>query len=420
MVLAMLLIVGIHSLRLHAQTIPEAVAGFRWPLNQSYAGTGSCSGSSFCNNGGYQYLANTNFAYGQSCGNIYHPGQDWNVPGGGGGCNSGCSSDECIPVYAVAIGKVVYANGSVWGGLVIQHNYKGRVWYTQYGHVRDISVSVGQIVTKGQQVAKIGRVGTNCAHLHFEVRENDHPNPTNGTFFCNVGLNSATNVENWYENPSTFLPASSAYGPSLIVPSNNASIARKTNFDWADIAGASNYRIQISTNPSSFSTTNGFSSGLVVNATTGTTSNYLASLAPGTYYWSVRGATNYETSPYTAYRKVVVSSSLVSNTTITPDLSITNPELKVNTETLKISIVPNPAHDFITVSGQVDERYLGTTSLVVTDVTGKVVKTQNSVITSPGVYSEMIDITNIPPGVYVAQVRTRKKIGSAKFVITKN
>jgi murein DD-endopeptidase MepM/ murein hydrolase activator NlpD len=79
------------------------------------------------------------------------------------------------PIYASAAGRVIFAG---WGGangyrLVISHgNVSGRLMFSTYNHIQEggILVSVGQDVSKAQQVARVGTTGwsTGC-HLHFEI-----------------------------------------------------------------------------------------------------------------------------------------------------------------------------------------------------------------------------------------------------------
>jgi murein DD-endopeptidase MepM/ murein hydrolase activator NlpD len=91
----------------------------------------------------------------------YHQGTDI-----GASCNS--------PIYAASTGKVIYAgwNGGYGNFTLIDH---GGGITTGYGHQVNggIRVSVGQVVTVGQQIGRVGTTGasTGC-HLHFEVRIN--------------------------------------------------------------------------------------------------------------------------------------------------------------------------------------------------------------------------------------------------------
>ncbi|MGX1756746.1 M23 family metallopeptidase [Streptomyces lydicus] len=91
-----------------------------------------------------------------------HSGQDFVVPTG-------------TAVKAVHKGTVVKAGP--WGGgdgpaygnaIVIQHD---NGTYTQYAHLSQIQVRVGQQVGAGQQIGLSGSTGNSTGpHLHFEVR----------------------------------------------------------------------------------------------------------------------------------------------------------------------------------------------------------------------------------------------------------
>jgi murein DD-endopeptidase MepM/ murein hydrolase activator NlpD len=75
-------------------------------------------------------------------------------------------------IVAAADGKVVTASrqGSYGNTVIIEHT--GGM-STLYAHCSTISVSVGQSVTRGQIIAKIGSTGVSTGpHLHFEVRIN--------------------------------------------------------------------------------------------------------------------------------------------------------------------------------------------------------------------------------------------------------
>ncbi|MFL6539249.1 MAG: M23 family metallopeptidase [Chthoniobacterales bacterium] len=101
-----------------------------------------------------------------------HLGDDLNGIGGE-------NSDLGDPVFAVADGRVIYAQegGPGWGNIVIVlHAYEenGARKYVQsyYAHLQSFSVAVLDEVRRGQQIAKVGNAnGKYFAHLHFEIRE---------------------------------------------------------------------------------------------------------------------------------------------------------------------------------------------------------------------------------------------------------
>ncbi|SEG74410.1 Murein DD-endopeptidase MepM and murein hydrolase activator NlpD, contain LysM domain [Actinacidiphila yanglinensis] len=94
---------------------------------------------------------------GSSWASGYHTGVDFLVGTG-------------TAVHAVASGTVVTAG---WGGsygyqVVIKH---ANGEYSQYGHLSQISVKVGQHVNEGQRIARSGSTGNATGpHLHFEMR----------------------------------------------------------------------------------------------------------------------------------------------------------------------------------------------------------------------------------------------------------
>lgn len=76
------------------------------------------------------------------------------------------------PVYAAESGKVIMAQYvSGYGNFImIWHSGRGAL-YTCYAHLSQFKVSVGQTVSKGQQIAVSGNTGISTGpHLHFEVR----------------------------------------------------------------------------------------------------------------------------------------------------------------------------------------------------------------------------------------------------------
>ncbi len=76
------------------------------------------------------------------------------------------------PVVAVAAGVVTWAGPrGGYGKLVELDHGHGRV--TRYGHNSKILVHVGQLVARGQLIARLGATGRATGpNLHFEVRQN--------------------------------------------------------------------------------------------------------------------------------------------------------------------------------------------------------------------------------------------------------
>ena len=74
------------------------------------------------------------------------------------------------PIYATADGTVIHAGwASGYGRLVkIQHAFGIE---TRYGHLAQIRVSVGQKISRGEQIGDMGNSGRSTGtHLHYEVR----------------------------------------------------------------------------------------------------------------------------------------------------------------------------------------------------------------------------------------------------------
>ena len=78
-------------------------------------------------------------------------------------------------IKAAESGKVVYAGGGLLGYgklIIIKHN---EVFLSAYAHNRRILVKEGQRVKSGQQIAEMGKSGTDSVKLHFEIRQNGRP-----------------------------------------------------------------------------------------------------------------------------------------------------------------------------------------------------------------------------------------------------
>ena len=148
----------------------------RWVFDSGHLALGTIIGDQFgaptdvyptARNGGYQGYGDPNWYYS----NRYHSGAD---------VNSTYGASAGRNVRATAAGKVVQRTGNIngWGYTVlIEHNFAiastGKV-YSQYSHMSSISApAVGQTVTKGQIIGKVGGTGGNTSfapHLHFEIK----------------------------------------------------------------------------------------------------------------------------------------------------------------------------------------------------------------------------------------------------------
>ena len=84
------------------------------------------------------------------------------------------------PVKSIADGTVVAANGGMRGygnGVFVDHGIiNGKHVVSEYGHLSEFGVKVGDKVRKGQEIAKSGNTGISTGpHLHLTVREDKMP-----------------------------------------------------------------------------------------------------------------------------------------------------------------------------------------------------------------------------------------------------
>ena len=116
----------------------SASTGFQLPVSGGTIGTGYHVAGSMWSSG-------------------YHTGVDFVVPTG-------------TSIKSVGAGTVVTAGwGGAYGNQVVVRLADG--YYAQYGHMSQISVSVGQTVSEGQQLGLSGATGNVTGpHLHFEIR----------------------------------------------------------------------------------------------------------------------------------------------------------------------------------------------------------------------------------------------------------
>ncbi len=100
----------------------------------------------------------------------------------GGGRHTGVDfrSPKGTPIKAADDGVVTFASYSGSYGNIVKLSH-GNGLQTWYAHCDTMSVSVGQVVSKGEIIATVGITGRATGyHLHFEVRKNGVPqNPMN-------------------------------------------------------------------------------------------------------------------------------------------------------------------------------------------------------------------------------------------------
>lgn len=77
---------------------------------------------------------------------------------------------EGTPIQASAGGIVVYSDFHPQYGKMVEIDH-GNDIVTRYAHASSLLVKVGQVVRRGQEIARVGSTGRSTgSHLHFEVR----------------------------------------------------------------------------------------------------------------------------------------------------------------------------------------------------------------------------------------------------------
>lgn len=87
-------------------------------------------------------------------------------------------------IYAAGSGVVFRAgwHSSYGNHVMITHSINGKTYTTVYAHMTSLNVSVGQAVSKGQSIGKMGSTGASTgSHLHFELH--------NGTYSSSSAIN---------------------------------------------------------------------------------------------------------------------------------------------------------------------------------------------------------------------------------------
>ena len=84
-------------------------------------------------------------------------------------------SESGTPIVAAASGKVIAAEVHPQYGKMIEIDH-GNGLVTRYAHASTLLVKEGDLVVRGQQIARVGTTGRSTGpHLHFEVRLNGAP-----------------------------------------------------------------------------------------------------------------------------------------------------------------------------------------------------------------------------------------------------
>jgi murein DD-endopeptidase MepM/ murein hydrolase activator NlpD len=99
-----------------------------------------------------------------------------NAPGGGHNDGINIAAPRGTPVRAIEAGTVAYAGNEVkgYGNLLLIKHPDG--WISAYAHLDEMLVKVGDSVSGGQVIAKVGNSGgVSEPQLHFELRRGKKP-----------------------------------------------------------------------------------------------------------------------------------------------------------------------------------------------------------------------------------------------------
>ncbi|NLH74921.1 MAG: peptidoglycan DD-metalloendopeptidase family protein [Verrucomicrobia bacterium] len=178
------------------QTEAQVSREFQYPFEQSWPCTLGF-GAGF-------YWAEQNKWY------LGHLGEDYGAP-------------EKTSVLAIADGEVAVAQPDPhpgqkigWGSVVVLRHAlpNGQVLYSQYGHLQQINVTAGAMVTRGQRIGTVGRTGNASGpHLHLEIKSS----PTLGPGYAGTNFtgDSETLAGVTYYRPSLFIEHNRPINSSL-------------------------------------------------------------------------------------------------------------------------------------------------------------------------------------------------------------
>lgn len=110
-------------------------------------------------------------------GGTYFGGRDFGL-----GAHKGVDIASALgtPVYAMGSGEVVIAEtrGDRGKVVTIKHQIGSRFLWSNYAHLDEIVVEVGDSVQEGQLIAKMGSSGNSTGpHVHFQIDTNEGKHP---------------------------------------------------------------------------------------------------------------------------------------------------------------------------------------------------------------------------------------------------
>ena len=80
------------------------------------------------------------------------------------------ANDVGTAIHASRRGRVVFADRLGAYGLMVEIQHPDG-YATRYGHCSEILVQVGEVVSQGHVIARMGNTGRSTGpHLHFEIR----------------------------------------------------------------------------------------------------------------------------------------------------------------------------------------------------------------------------------------------------------
>lgn len=128
--------------------------------------------------------------------------------------NNGGDSDLGQNIYAIAKGKVVYyhKNSHPNFGFGYHHVYRitgpWGVRWVHNAHVQDNYLTAPADVEEGQAIARVGKSGTQYAHIHFSIFKVDPATLPNG---IDTIARNDQQLHEWFEDPIAFIEKWSKY-----------------------------------------------------------------------------------------------------------------------------------------------------------------------------------------------------------------